>query len=153
MDAHLPYPETTQTKTAKPRTELVPPLDVSPIDKEAQKDLQVLRLQAVTQREVQEALSDASQGEPFTDDLIALIKKCQEEDPYCKWVARQNLHHRSQLLDTSANGTTIVPEVTRSTIGKEVPLLCLAGRVVVPEQTALRHELLRLFHDCPSSGH
>ena len=147
---HTPHTETTQ---AKPKTKMVPPLDVSPIDKEAQRNLQVLRLQAVTRREVQEALSDASQEKPLTDDLIAFIKKCQEVDPYCKWVARQNLHYRSQLLDTSVNGKTIVPEVTRSTIGKEVPLLCLAGRVIVPEQMALRHELLRLFHDCPSSGH
>jgi hypothetical protein len=101
----------------------------------------------------QEALSDIGQDNHFTNDLTAFMRKCQEVDPYCKWVARQNLHYRSQLLDTSVNGKTIVPEVTRSTIGKEVPLLCLAGRVIVPEQMALRHELLRLFHDCPSSGH
>ena len=101
----------------------------------------------------QEALSDIGQDDHFTEDLTAFMRKCQKVDPYCKWVARQNLHHRSQLSDTSAFGITIVPEATRSTLGKEVPLLCLAGRVIVPEQVALRHELLCLFYDCPSSGH
>jgi hypothetical protein len=63
---------------------MVPPLDVSPIDKEAQRDLQVLYLQVVTQREIKEALSDVSQDSPFIDNLIAFIRK---------WVARQNLHY------------------------------------------------------------
>jgi hypothetical protein len=136
---HILHTETLQTKMGKlkPKLKMVLPLDMSLIDKETQRDLQVLCLQTVTRREVKEALSDISQDNPFTDDLIAFIRKCQKVDPYCKWVARQNLYYRSQLSDTSAFGNTIIPEATRSTLGKEVPLLCLAGCIIMPEQAAL----------------
>jgi hypothetical protein len=130
------------------------PVEVGPVDQEAQRNLQLLRLQAITRKDAEKALSDISQNEPLTDDLLGLIKKYQEDDPYCKRVAKQALHQRRQLSDAPVDGSTIVPEVHRPTLGKvEDSLLYEAGRVVVPEQTALRHELLRRFHDCPSSGH
>jgi hypothetical protein len=116
---------------------------VGPVDQEAQRNLQLLYLQAITRKDAEKALADISQNESLTDDLLKLIKKYQEDDPYCKRVVKQALHQYQQLSDASVDGSTIIPEVHRPTLGKiEDSLLYKAGRVIVPEQTALRHKLL-----------
>jgi hypothetical protein len=125
-------------------------------DQSAARDLEKLRLQAITPREAKEAMQDVDvgAGHELTDDLIQLIKKHQELDPYCRWVARQQLHKRTQLTDPPVDASTVALEATGSTVGEGFSdLLCITGRVIVPEQASLRHELLRHFHDCPTAGH
>jgi hypothetical protein len=86
---------------------------VGPVDQEAQRNLQLLHLQAITRKDIEKALADISQNEPLTDDLLKLIKKYQEDDPYCKRVAKQALHQHQQLSDTPVDRSTIIPEVHR----------------------------------------
>jgi hypothetical protein len=130
------------------------PVKVGPVDQEAQRNLQLLHLQAITRKDAKKALSDISQNEPLIDDLLKLIKKYQEDDPYYKRVAKQALYQCQQLSDAPIDRSTIVPEVHRPTLGKvEDSLLYEAGHVIVPEQTTLQHKLLQRFYDCPSSGH
>jgi hypothetical protein len=50
-------------------------VEVGLIDQEAQRNLQLLYLQAITKKDAEKALSDISQNKPLTDNLLKLIKK------------------------------------------------------------------------------
>lgn len=131
-------------------------------DETAEEDLNTLRLQLVTRAQAKMATQDLisgdalpeDPGEALPEDLIKLIAKHQEQDPYCKRIARQALHPRRQPNRAlAAIGPGCGDITVQKFPGGTSLLLCVARRVVVPEQTSLRIELLRRFHDCPSAGH
>jgi hypothetical protein len=78
-------------------------------DDVADNDLSWLRLQAATREQARRATKGINSGSVpaaedavpdgniFSDDLIELIRKHQELDPYCMRIARQRLHPRRQL--------------------------------------------------------
>jgi hypothetical protein len=68
------------------------PVEMGLVDQETQRNLQLLYLQIITRKDAEKVLSDISQNESLTDDLLKLIKKHQEDYPYCKQVAKQALH-------------------------------------------------------------
>jgi transposase InsO family protein len=126
---------------------------VEAVDALAEHNLETLRLQSITPKEAKAAIEGFDPAQPLTDDLVKLIKKHQELDPFCMRIARQKLPHRRQLIDPPVDVPLIVPEA-EPVLGKGLSgLLCVAGRVIVPEQASLRHELLRQFHDSPAAGH
>jgi len=86
-------------------------------------------------------------------DLIQLIEKHQRNSPLCKWIAGQLLHPCRQLDSPFAEDEGPVVDDDPALTGGIKILLCVAGRVVVPEQASLRAGLLRRFHDCPTAGH
>jgi hypothetical protein len=103
---------------------------VEAVEALAEHNLETLRLQSITPKEAKAAIEGFDPAQPLTDDLVKLIKKHQELDPFCMRIARQKLPHRRQLIDPPVD---VLP--------------------IVPEQASLRHELLRQFHDCSSGGH
>ena len=127
---------------------------VLPSDEIAKRNLETLHAQVLTKASAQEVLTGVRQGEALTDDILQRISKVQELDPFCTRIARLQLHPRPQHTHLQPFTGPVVdksPTLTGGTSGHQ--LLCVSGRVIVPEQTTLRAELLRLFHDCPSAGH
>jgi len=123
-------------------------------DEVAKRDLATLRAQVLTRSSAEEVLSGVSQGAALTDDVLRKISEVQELDPFCTRIARMRLRPRRQHTHLQPFTGPVVdncPALTGGSRGHK--LLCVAGRVIVPEQTTLRAELLRLFHDCPSAGH
>ena len=85
---------------------------------------------------------------PLNEDLIQLIEKHQRNSPLCKWIAGQLLHPCRQLDSPFAEDEGPVVDDDPALTGGIKILLCVAGRVVVPEQASLRAGLLRLSNRC-----
>jgi len=128
-------------------------LQVTAADEGAKQDLRILRLQAITPRQSRQSLEKMTPHKPLTEDLIQLIEKHRRNDPLCKRIAGQLLHPCRQLDSPFAEDEGPVVDDDPALTGGIRNLLCVAGRVVVPEQASLRTELLRRFHDCPTAGH
>jgi hypothetical protein len=58
----------------------------------AAKDVSILCLQLVTRAQAKMAAKELVPGKELPEPLLDLIAKHQEQDPYCKWIARQVLH-------------------------------------------------------------
>jgi transposase InsO family protein len=114
-------------------------LSVTPQDEvEADHLIRCVLVQTVTRRRARQAVqNEAPQQEP-SEGLWQLVAAVQKVDPFCKRVVKD--------LD---EGETTRPHYGRADDGT----LLYKGRLVVPNQRSLVHELLRLHHDEPSAGH
>ena len=128
-------------------------LHVTAADEGAKQNLRILCLQAITPKQSRQSLEKMKLHSPLNGDLIQLIEKHQRNDPLCKRIAGQPLHSCRQLDSPFAGDEGPVVDTDPVLTGGIENLLCVAGRVVVPEQASLRTELLRRFHDCPTAGH
>jgi hypothetical protein len=63
--------------------------EVQAVNNDAEKDLGILCLQAVTRCQVRISAKSLVLGKELPGLLIKLIRKHQEQDPYCKQIARQ----------------------------------------------------------------
>jgi hypothetical protein len=70
--------------------------EVQVINDDAEKDLGILHLQAVTRHQVRISAKSLVPGKELPGLLIKLIGKHQEQDPYCKWIVRQTFYLRWQ---------------------------------------------------------
>jgi len=112
-------------------------LQVMAADEGAKQILRILRLQAITPRESRQSLEKMTPHNPLTEDLIQLIEKHQRNSPLCKWIAGQLLHPCRQLDSPFAEDEGPVVDNDPALTGGIKILLCVAGRVVVPEQASL----------------
>jgi hypothetical protein len=70
--------------------------EVQAVNNDAEKDLGILRLQAVTRHQARISTKSLVPGKELLGSLIKLIRKHQEQDPYCKQIARQAFHPHQQ---------------------------------------------------------
>ena len=94
------------------------------------------------------ALSEDSVSEE-KDSILKLILSAQELDPQCKRIF-------SQLRDHSTQSPSLALEQQQRLQLYSVDedgLLKVADCVFVPPQEALRNQLLKTYHNCPSGGH
>jgi hypothetical protein len=66
--------------------------EVQAVNDDTKKDLGILHLQAVTRRQARISTKSLVPGKELPGSLIKLIRKHQEQDPYCKQIARQAFH-------------------------------------------------------------
>jgi hypothetical protein len=128
---------------------------VAPQDPEAAKLLPVLSDQRWARSEVRSASKAASlDGQSLSEELVQLLKRAQELDPQCRRVRELKLHRPDQLQTPPTTGKLAWQRGWNSqSWAEDAGLLCRDGRVYVPAQEALKSEILKLFHDCPSAGH
>lgn len=81
--------------------------------------------------------------------LLNMIKNAQELDPQCRRI-KSRLHVRTQQSPSLALVPGSLPQFYSVDEGG---LLRYVDRVLIPAQEALRHQLLEVYHDCPSGGH
>lgn len=126
----------------------------------------VLSLQATTRSEARSAADDFG---PFVSEdsvlsealplgnltagkekssILDLIRDAQELDPQCRRIF-------SQLRGRTSHDPSLAlaPQQLKLQRYSEDGLLRSDGRVLVPQQEAVRNQLLEIFHDCPSGGH
>jgi hypothetical protein len=74
-------------------------------------------------------------GEELPESLLELIRMHQEQDPYCKWIARQALYpHWQPNLSLAISGPMRDNyTVQNSTLGGISNLLCIVCHVIMPE--------------------
>ena len=83
-----------------------------------------------------------------------MVAAAQKEDPFCKRVEKE-LAAQAQAKSTpgagqaKASSDSTRPHYSRT----DDEVLLYKGRLVVPNQRSLVHELLRLHHDEPIAGH
>jgi hypothetical protein len=109
--------------------------EVQAINNDAEKDLGILHLQAVTRRQVRISAESLVPGKELLGSLIELIRKHQEQDPYCKWIVRQAFHPRWQPNLASAiigPGSDNYTVQTFIILGGIRDLLCVACCVIMP---------------------
>ena len=95
-------------------------------------------MQKVTRKRARQAvLNEAPRQEP-SEGLRQLVAVAQKEDPFCTRVDK----------DLTVGDSTR-PHYSRTSDG----MLLYKGRILVPNQRSLVHEILRLHHDEPSAGH
>jgi hypothetical protein len=63
--------------------------EIGTTDIAAAKDISILCLQLVTRAQAKMAAKELIPGEELPESLLELIRMHQEQDPYCKWIARQ----------------------------------------------------------------
>jgi hypothetical protein len=129
--------------------------EIGTADAATAKDIGILCLQLVTRAQAKMATKELIPGEELPESLLELIRMHQEQDPYCKQIARQALHPCWQPNLSLAISSPMRDNYTvqNSTLGGMSDLLCVACHVIVPEQASLHIELLRQFYDCPTVGH
>jgi hypothetical protein len=129
--------------------------EIGTADIAAAKDISVLRLQLVTRAQAKMATKELIPGEELPESLLELIRIYQEQDPYCKQIARQALYPYWQLNLSLAISGPMRDDYTvqNSTLGGISDLLCVACHVIIPKQASLHIELLCQFHDCLMAGH
>jgi hypothetical protein len=66
--------------------------EVQAINNDTKKDLGILCLQAVTRHQARISAKSLVLGKELLGLLIELIRKHQEQDPYCKQIARQTFY-------------------------------------------------------------
>jgi hypothetical protein len=66
--------------------------EVSTVNRTATKDIGVLCLQLVTRAQAKMATKELTPDEELPESLLELIRKHQEQDLFCKWIARQELY-------------------------------------------------------------
>jgi hypothetical protein len=109
--------------------------EVQAVNNDAEKDLGILYLQAVTRHQARISAKSLVPGKELPGSLIELIRKHQEQDPYCKQIVRQAFHPHWQLnlasaiigpgSDNYTIQTFIIPRGMRD-------LLCIAYYVIIP---------------------
>jgi hypothetical protein len=130
--------------------------EISTANAAATKDISILHLQLVTRAQAKMATKELIPGEELPESLLELIRMHQEQDPYCKQMARQTLHpHQQPNLSLAISGpvrddSTVQPQ---STPGGMHNLLCVARCVIMPKQASLCIELLHQFHDYLMARH
>ena len=97
----------------------------------------VLTQKVTRQRARQAVLNEAPRQEP-SEGLRQLVAAAQKEDAFCKQVDKD-----------LSKGDSTRPHYGRTSDG----MLLYKGRILVPNQRSLVHEILRLHHDEPSAGH
>jgi hypothetical protein len=65
---------------------------ISTVDIATAKDVSILCLQLVTRAQAKMAAKELVPGKELPEPLLDLIAKHQEQDPYCKQIARQALY-------------------------------------------------------------
>jgi hypothetical protein len=96
--------------------------------------------------------------EAETPSMVRLIRKAQRTDAYCQAVfeALQPSHGQDNPPHPQRKSRRRVFAAAENTLVWALNAegdLTYDGRLYVPAQLALRQELLRLFHDCPTAGH
>jgi hypothetical protein len=109
--------------------------EVQAINNDAKKYLGILHLQVVTRRQVRISVKSLVPGKELPGLLIKLIRKHQEQDPYCKQIVRQAFHPCWQLNLASA---IIGPRSDNYTVqtfiilGGIRDLLCIVCCIIMP---------------------
>jgi hypothetical protein len=130
--------------------------EVQAVNNNAKKDLGILCLQAVTRCQVRISAESLVPGKELPGLLIELIRKHQEQDPYCKRIARQVFYPcwqpnlASAIIGPGSDNYTVQTFIIP---GGMRDLLCVVHCVIMPMQTFLCIELLHQFHDCPMAGY
>jgi hypothetical protein len=102
----------------------------------AAKDIGILYLQLVTRAQAKIATKELIPGEELPESLLELIRMHQEQDLYCKQMARQALHPHWRLnlslaiLGPIKDNSIVQPQ---STPGGMRDLLCIVCCVIMPE--------------------
>ncbi|KFZ04506.1 hypothetical protein V502_10100, partial [Pseudogymnoascus sp. VKM F-4520 (FW-2644)] len=121
--------------------------------------MQLLRLQAITRSRAIQAgsgLKSLDMG-AAAPSMIKLIREAQRIDAYCQAVfealqpsqGQDNPPHPQR----QSRGVFAAAENTLLWALNAEGDLTYGGQLYVPAQLALRQELLRRFHDCPTAGH
>jgi hypothetical protein len=66
--------------------------EISTTNAAAAKDISILHLQLVTRAQAKIATKELIPSKELPESLLELIRIYQEQDPYCKQIARQALH-------------------------------------------------------------
>jgi hypothetical protein len=109
---------------------------ISAADVVAAKDISILHLQLVTRAQAKMAAKELIPSEELPESLLELIRMHQEQDPYCKQMARQVLHpHWQPNLSLAISGPMRDDSIVQpqSTPGGMRDLLCVACYVIMPE--------------------
>jgi hypothetical protein len=109
---------------------------ISTTNAAAAKDIGVLCLQLVTRAQAKMATKELIPGEELPESLLELIRIYQEQDPYCKQIARQALHpHWQPNLSLAISGPMRDNSIVQpqSTPGGMCDLLYIACCVIVPK--------------------
>jgi hypothetical protein len=109
--------------------------EVQAINNDAKKDLGILCLQVVTRCQARISAKSLVPGKELLGLLIKLIRKHQEQDPYCKWIVRQAFHPRWQpnlALAIIGPGSDNYTVQTFIILGGTRDLLCIVYCVIVP---------------------
>ena len=115
---------------------------VTPQEDEVEADHLITRVlaQTITRRRARQAArNEVPQQEP-SEGLRQLVAVAQKEDPFCIRVDKD--------LE-KGDSTSTRPQYSRTKDG----ILLYKGRIVVPNQRSLVHELIELHHDEKSAGH
>jgi hypothetical protein len=110
--------------------------EISTADAVAAKDIGVLCLQLVTRAQAKMAAKELIPGEELPESLLELIRMYQEQDPYCKQMARQVLYPCQQPnLSLAISGPVRDNSIVQpqSTLGGMRNLLCIVCCVIIPK--------------------
>jgi transposase InsO family protein len=136
-------------------------------DPQAESLIRVLSLQATTRSKARSAAdglvpfedgdSVLQETTPFSSftvgkeklSILDLIRDAQELDPQCRRISSQL---RGCISQDPSLALAPQKKLQRYPVVED-GLLVVAGRVLVPQQEAIRNQLLETFHDCPSGGH
>ena len=113
---------------------------VTPQEDEVEADHLVARVlqQTITRRRARQAAQNKIPRQEPSESLRQLVVVAQKEDPLCIRVDKD-----------LSKGDSTRPNYGRTSDG----ILLYKGRMVVPNQRSLVHELIRLHHDERSAGH
>jgi hypothetical protein len=109
--------------------------EVQAVNNDAEKDLGILHLQAVTRHQARISAESLVPGKELPGSLIKLIRKHQEQDPYCKQIARQAFHPcwqpnlASAIIGPGSDNYTIQTFIIPGGIRD---LLCVVHHVIMP---------------------
>jgi hypothetical protein len=109
--------------------------EVQAVNDNAEKDLGILCLQAVTRHQARISAKSLVPGKELPGLLIKLIRKHQEQDPYCKQIVRQVFHPCWQpnlALAVIGPGSDNYTIQTFIILGGMRDLLCVVHCVIVP---------------------
>jgi transposase InsO family protein len=108
---------------------------------QASSETSLPREQYITRAQARQAAKDEDIYAPVISiSLVGMIREAQKADETSEAFKRGDKHTKSGRLP---DGYMINPE----------GLLCFKDRLVVPEEAALRHEIMRIYHDDPLAGH
>ena len=129
------YPRTAGTGDTDPEGSAVQPQGN---DEEADHLIRNILAQTVTRRRARQAIRSEAPWQEPSEGLRQLVSAAQKEDAFCRRVDKD-----------LEEGETTRLGYSRTSDGT----LLYKGRLVVPNQRSLVHELLRLHHDELSAGH
>jgi hypothetical protein len=107
--------------------------DIGIADIATAKDVCILYLQLVTRAQAKMAAKELVPGKELPEPLLDLITKHQEQDPYCKQIARQALHPCWQPdLALAKIGLRDSDYTVYHILGGIRNLLCIVHYVIIP---------------------